>query len=127
MAPIEKQESIISLAGEIGVDPSILEMLLERYQIDDTSFISEQGYFEVRFLPNEPQFLQEQSRTSHMVTISTRVKLSGKVDITRGSVIDDTIERELLITAIALLLPSKLSIDPELLAIAKSTIELMNS
>jgi hypothetical protein len=127
MAPIERQESIISLAGKIGVDPSILEKLLERYRIDETSFISQQGYFEIRFVPNDPQFLSDHSRTSHMVSISNRFILSGKVDVTRGSVVDDTIERDLLITAIALLLPSKLSIDPDLLEIAKSTIELMNS
>jgi hypothetical protein len=127
MAPIERQESIISLAGKIGVDPSILEKSLERYQIEESLFISEQGYFHIQFLPINPEFEFGEFRTAHRVTISTRVSESGKVEIDRGSVIDETIEKDLLITAIALLLPSKLSIDPELLAVAKSSIELMNS
>jgi hypothetical protein len=127
MAPIQRKESIISLAAEVGVEPSILEKLLEKYQIEEALFISEPGYFHVQFLPIAPEFKFGEFRTAHRVTISTRITESGEVDILRGTVKDDAPEKDLLITAIALLLPSRLSIDPELVAIARSSIELMNS
>lgn len=127
MARLEKREVMLLLAREVGADPADFERLLNKYEIVETLFISEPGYFQIQFQPIGANHGLGNPHIANRVTISTRVSESGKCTIDRGNAIgDESSEKDLLMTALALIPANNLSVDPELLAVAKSALEIMN-